>query len=88
MNKQESLLVFPCSFPIKVMGSNVPDFIPAIHSVALNFDPTFDSSSTELRPSKGGNYTGMTIYIHAQSQDHLDEVYRTLSTHPLVKIVL
>ncbi|MBT0571833.1 DUF493 family protein [Curvibacter sp. CHRR-16] len=86
--KQDSLLVFPCRFPIKVMGLNVSEFVPAIHSVVQQFDVQFDSSTTELRPSKAGNYMGMTIYVHATSQEHLDEIYRTLSTHPLVKIAL
>jgi putative lipoic acid-binding regulatory protein len=30
----------------------------------------------------------VTITINATSREQLDELYRTLSTHPLVKVVL
>ena len=57
-------------------------------SVAQQFDPGFDATTVERRPSKGGNYLGLTITVTATSREQLDEIYRTLSTHPLVKVVL
>jgi putative lipoic acid-binding regulatory protein len=42
----------------------------------------------ERRPSRAGNYLGLTITVTATSREQLDELYRTLSTHPLVKVVL
>jgi putative lipoic acid-binding regulatory protein len=42
----------------------------------------------ERRPSKAGNYLGLTVTITATSRQQLDELYRTLSTHPMVKVVL
>jgi putative lipoic acid-binding regulatory protein len=83
-----SLIVYPCQFPIKVMGQNVEGFVHAVSQIARQFDPGFDASSIELRPSKGGNYLGITVTITATSRAQLDEAYRTLSTHPLVKVVL
>jgi len=56
--------------------------------VAQQFDPGFDAASIETRPSKAGNYLGVTITITATSREQLDELYRTLSTHPMVKVVL
>ena len=47
-----------------------------------------DESLIELRPSKAGNYLGVTVTITATSREQLDELYRTLSSHPLVKVVL
>jgi uncharacterized protein len=84
----ESLIQYPSAFPIKVMGSNVPGFEDAIVDVARRFDPTFDAASVEVRPSRAGNYLGLTITVTATSREQLDELYRTLSTHPLVKVVL
>ncbi|HEY8904900.1 MAG TPA: DUF493 family protein, partial [Rhodoferax sp.] len=55
---------------------------------AHQFDPAFDTSTIELRPSKGGKYLGVTITVTATSREQLDELYRTLSTHPMVKVVL
>ena len=83
-----SLIEYPSAFPIKVMGHNVEGFVQALSAVARNFDPAFDASTVELRPSKGGNYLGVTLTITATSREQLDELYRTLSTHPLVKVVL
>jgi putative lipoic acid-binding regulatory protein len=85
---EESLIVYPCAFPIKVMGAKVDGFVHAITAVAHEFDPTFDAKTLELRESKGGNYLGITITITATSREQLDELYRTLSTHPMVKMVL
>lgn len=83
-----SLIAYPSRFPIKVMGLHVDGFVHAITSVARQFDPGFDAASIELRESTGGKYLGVTITITATSREQLDELYRTLSTHPMVKIVL
>jgi putative lipoic acid-binding regulatory protein len=84
----ESLIEYPSRFPIKVMGKKDEGLVPAIVQIARHFDPDFDPTTVELRESKGGNYLGVTITITATSREQLDELYRTLSTHPMVKIVL
>jgi hypothetical protein len=70
------------------MGAQVEGFEAAIVAVARHFDPTFDASRVERRPSKAGNYLGLTITVTATSREQLDELYRTLSSHPMVKVVL
>ena len=60
-----SLIEYPSRFPIKVMGAHVEGFAEAIAAVALQFDPEFDAATIEHRPSKGGNYLGLTITITA-----------------------
>jgi uncharacterized protein len=84
----KSLIEYPSAFPIKVMGARVEGFTEAIVAVARRFDPGFDATTVESRPSKGGNYLGLTITVTATSREQLDELYRTLSTHPMVKVVL
>lgn len=86
--KNESLIDYPSRFPIKVMGSKTEGLVNAITSIARMFDPNFDATSIELRESKGGKYLGVTIVVTATSREQLDELYRTLSTHPMVKVVL
>lgn len=83
-----SLISYPCPFPIKVMGLKVDELVHAITRIACQFDPAFDARSIELRESKGGRYLGVTITVTATSREQLDEIYRTLSTHPMVKVVL
>ena len=85
---EQSLIEYPSRFPIKVMGLNVDGFVHAITSIAAQFDPAFDAATVELRPSKGDKYLGVTVTITATSRAQLDELYRTLSTHPMVKMVL
>lgn len=85
---QSSLIEYPSPFPIKVMGLQVDGFVHAVTYVAKQFDPTFDASAIELRESKGGKYLGVTITVTATSRDQLDALYQTLSTHPMVKVVL
>jgi uncharacterized protein len=85
---EQSLIEYPSAFPIKVMGAHVEGFVAAVVSVARRFDPVFDVATVETRPSKAGNYLSVTITVTATSRDQLDELYRTLSTHPMVKVVL
>ena len=85
---EQNLIEYPSAFPIKVMGANVEGFPEAIIAVARHFDPAFDATAIESRPSKAGNYLGLTITVTATSREQLDELYRTLSTHPMVRYVL
>ncbi len=86
--KQESLIQYPSQFPIKVMGVKADGFVHAITQIAERFDPAFDATTVELRDSKAGNYLGVTITVTATSREQLDDLYRALSSHPSVKVVL
>lgn len=85
---RDSLIEYPSAFPIKVMGRQVDGFADAMVQIVVQFDPGFDASTVEHRPSSGGNYLGLTLTVTATSREQLDELYRTLSTHPMVKVVL
>jgi uncharacterized protein len=85
---EQSLIEYPSAFPIKVMGTQVDGFTEAVVSIARQFDPAFDAATIESRPSKAGKYLGLTLTVTATSREQLDELYRTLSTHPMVKVVL
>lgn len=85
---EQSLIEYPCRFPIKVMGANTVEFVEAMLHIARAFEPGFDNSTVEQRPSRAGNYMGLTLAIHVTDRAQLDEIYRTLTTHPLVKYVL
>ena len=86
--RKDSLIDYPSRFPIKVMGAKVDGFVHAVTELAHRFDPTFDAATIELRDSRAGNYLGVTITITATSREQLDDLYRALSAHPLVKVVL
>jgi len=86
--RTESLIEYPSLFPIKVMGLKVDGMVHAVTSIAEQFDPTFDAATIELRESTGGKYLGVTITVTATSREQLDSLYRTLTSHPMVKVVL
>ena len=85
---EPSLLEFPCDFPIKIMGKRADGFAQAVLETVLRHAPDFDAAAIEMRPSAKGNYLSLTCTIRAVSREQLDALYRELSAHPLVKIVL
>jgi putative lipoic acid-binding regulatory protein len=56
--------------------------------VAKQFDPGFNPATIEMRPSKAGNYLSVTLTIKATSREQLDNLYRALTGHPMVKVAL
>ncbi len=70
------------------MGKSHVEFQEAIVTVIRQFDSGFDPAGIETRPSSSGNYTGLTVTVRAVSRAHLDDIYRALTSHPMVKIVL
>mgnify|MGYP002136828438 CR=1 FL=1 len=73
---EESLIEYPCIFPIKVMGRHVQGFSEAIVAVAQQFDPGFDADSVEHRPSSSGNSLGLTITVTASTLSDLEKSKR------------
>lgn len=84
----ETLLEFPCDFPLKVMGAAGEGFAQAVLEVVLRHAPDFDAASMEMRPSRGGKYLSLTCTLRARSREQLDALYRELTAHPRVKIAL
>ena len=87
-NGHEEIFKFPCDFPIKVMGKTAPEFSETVMSLVEALAPDFDRKRVETRSSGGGNYTGLTVTINAQSRAQLDDIYRALTSHPDIKYVL
>lgn len=85
---EETLIEFPCDFPLKVMGKAEEGFAQTIVEVVLRHAPDFDAAKVEMRPSKAGNYLSLTCTVRATSKAQLDALYRELTSHPMVKIVL
>ncbi|WP_313602574.1 YbeD family protein [Comamonas jiangduensis] len=86
--RKDSLIEYPSLFPIKVMGLHADDLVHTITKLAKEFDPFFDATTVELRPSSTGKYLGVTITVTATSREQLDDLYRALTSHPMVKVVL
>ena len=82
--EEESLIEFPCDFPIKVMGAAIPEFHRCIEVIAKKHDPEFNSDETKQNTSKTGKYVSLTLNIHAKDKAQLDAIYQDLTDHELV----
>lgn len=85
---EESLIKYPCDFPIKIMGKAEQDFTEVALAIVKRHAPDFDETTIEIRSSKGGNYLSITCTIRATSRDQLDALYRALTDHPMISVVL
>jgi len=86
--EKTSLLEFPTSFPLKIMGEARNNFAHTVVEIVRRHAPDYDPATLEIRPSSQGKYLGLTCVINATSQAQLDALYRELSAHPFVKMVL
>ena len=84
----ESLLTFPCVFPIKVMGRREDGFAQVVTEIVLRHAPDFHPQTIEMRSSKQARYLSLTVTINAKSREQLDALYSELSKHPMVTMGL
>lgn len=84
----DSLIEYPCDFPIKIMGVMQESFAQTMVEVVQVHDPSFHAGKIEMRPSSKGTYLSLTVTVWATSREQLDNLYRELTSHPMVKVVL
>lgn len=88
MAENESLLKFPCDFPIKIFGRKHEDLRDEVLNIIRTEVPDFDENNLTLRESKEGNFHALNALIHATSKEQLDNIYQALSKHHLITMVL
>jgi putative lipoic acid-binding regulatory protein len=86
--REDTPFDFPCAFPLKIMGQAGDALTRAATGIVRRHAPDFDAATVETRVSSGGKYMSLTCTITATSKAQLDALYRELSAHPAVKIVL
>jgi len=84
----QTLLEFPCEFPIKIMGERRDDFVREMIAIVQRHAPDFAAETVAMRASSGGKYLSVTCTIRATSKPQLDALYHELTAHPLVKVAL
>jgi len=85
---QETLLEFPCEFPIKVMGRTQEGFAQLVTQIIHHHAPDFDPAQLQMRTSREGNYLSLTATINATSREQLDALYQELCDSPKITMVL
>lgn len=84
----ESLLEFPCDFPIKVMGRAEPGFDALVVELVRRHAPNLGEGAVTSRPSKGGKWVSVTVTLRAESKSQLDAIYLDLTAHEKIVMAL
>ena len=85
---EESVIEFPCDFPIKMMGRDTPEFRATARLLVENHVGTVTEESIQVNLSAKGNFVSVTITVIATSQQQLDDIYRDVSAHDDVLMAL
>lgn len=85
---QETLLEFPCEFPIKVFGKAGGDLKSIVLEIVRLHAPEVNEDNISTRQSQGGKYDALTVTINAQSKSQLDAIYQELTASPQVMMAL
>ena len=85
---QGSLIKFPASFPVKIMGKDEPGFHDAVAEILARHVAPLETLPVTKQPSKEGRFVSLTVTIEARDQEQLDALYRDLSAHHLVLMAL
>jgi putative lipoic acid-binding regulatory protein len=88
MSEEETLLEFPCQFPIKAMGKNTPDFDSIVVAIVRQHVDDVNEGAVKTRASKGDKYLSVTVTIEASSKQQLDAIYQGLTDCPDVLMAL
>lgn len=85
---EETLLEFPCQFPIKAMGKSGAQFDVTVVEIVRRHVDDLKEGAVSSRPSKGGKYMSVTVVIEATSRAQLDAIYQDLTDHPEILMAL
>ena len=86
---EDTLFEFPCEFPIKVMGRNIPELEGIVlEIVSRHIDDELNEASVKKRDSGKGKFISITVTFEAQSKQQLDNLYRELHAHEHVLMLL
>lgn len=86
--EEETLLKFPCEFPIKVMGLDQPDLHAFVKQTIDRHAPGTPSSDYSQSVSRTGKFVSITVKIAATSKGQLDAIYQEFSNSDLTNYVL
>jgi len=86
--QQDTLLEFPCKFPIKAMGRSDAGFEALVTTIVLAHAELYAGEQVTVHPSSSGNYVSVTVTIEALSKVQLDRIYQDLTDCKQVLVAL
>ena len=85
---EETLLEFPCDFPIKAMGKADENFDSLVVQIIRKHVNDIHEGAVKTRMSRDNHYISVTVTITAESKQQLDDIYMELNAHEKVKMTL
>jgi uncharacterized protein len=82
------LLKFPCDFIIKIFGYATEEFEKAALTIVHKHVPNIAENALQLRLSKNGKYLAISVTVHVESKEQLDNIYRDLSSSPQILMAI
>ncbi len=84
----ETLLEFPCDFPIKMMGRDTPEFHSTARQLIEKHTGPLDDDAVQSALSRNGRFVSITVTVNAQSQQQIDDIYRDVTANADVLMAL
>ncbi|HEX6259417.1 MAG TPA: DUF493 domain-containing protein [Woeseiaceae bacterium] len=84
----DNLLEFPCQFPIKMMGRDLPEFRAAALAAVERHAGRIEADAVRVSASSNGNFLSITVTITATSREQLDNIYRDLTADEQILVAL
>lgn len=84
----ETSIVFPCDYPIKVVGDVRPNFHEEVFNVVAKHDPTMTSDRVSQKTSRKGNYVSISFVMLATGESQLKSLFEDLKEIESVRLVL
>ncbi len=88
LKEGETLLEFPCEFPVKAMGLACDELEVAVIEIVNRHVENLSEGALKMKPSKTGKYTAITVTITAHSKEQIDAIYMDLTACEHVSIAL
>ena len=85
---EQSLLEFPCRFPVKAMGRRTPEFEEIVSRIILAHAELWPDEPIRSTPSRAGNFVSVTAVVNATSKEQLDNIYQALTECAQVLVAL
>lgn len=81
-------LVYPCPYPLKIVGEHSEDFVGIVFAIVQKHDPQVKEEHLTVKPSAKGRYASVNITIIAQGPEHIQALFVELKASGRVQVVI
>jgi putative lipoic acid-binding regulatory protein len=85
-NLEDYELIFPCEYPVKVIGRDENDFTAFVIEVVTRHVPQLTHADFSMRSSGGEKYISVSVTFTAESRQQVDAMYAELGRDERVQV--